>query len=287
MDTSRYTSLVEKRQAQMTCGMALFLVVFIMIFLGISRDASTGLSFWQRIHTDTILAISIPSFFILSLVSIVLTRYGYARLAGVCLVFSGAIGFGPHVIGQGLYDTSVGVLLAIMIVTGGLLLRTPGLVLGLVISIAILLLGIAQRADVPPPTAIDSTGQVFDVASSLLIIAVLIYLFLRYVQISRTEGMQEALQEHFRSTDIASGLNQLVAQRIAMDDLLTEIVTRVAAAFPEIYHVQVFLIDSLGKQAQLVASTGEAGQQLIARRHALAVGTLSVIGQVTLRGEPW
>ncbi len=52
------------------------------------------------------------------------------------------------------------------------------------------------------------------------------------------------------------------------------------------YHVQVFLVNEAGSHAELVASTGEVGQQLLARQHRLAVGSASVIGRVTLLGQP-
>jgi GAF domain-containing protein len=45
------------------------------------------------------------------------------------------------------------------------------------------------------------------------------------------------------------------------------------------------LIDPTGTQAELVASTGEAGRDLLALRHSLPVGSQSVIGQVTASGE--
>jgi GAF domain-containing protein len=52
------------------------------------------------------------------------------------------------------------------------------------------------------------------------------------------------------------------------------------------YHVQIFLVNTSGDQAELIASTGDVGQRLLARHHQLTVGSQSVIGQVTLRGEP-
>jgi GAF domain-containing protein len=48
----------------------------------------------------------------------------------------------------------------------------------------------------------------------------------------------------------------------------------------------VFLVDEEQKQANLFASTGTAGRQLLLRRHFLPVGSQSVIGQVTERAEP-
>ena len=56
-------------------------------------------------------------------------------------------------------------------------------------------------------------------------------------------------------------------------------------SFPAIYHAQIFLVDSDREYAALRASTGEPGRQLLRRGHRLAVGSQSVIGQVTDSGE--
>jgi signal transduction histidine kinase/DNA-binding response OmpR family regulator/HAMP domain-containing protein len=67
--------------------------------------------------------------------------------------------------------------------------------------------------------------------------------------------------------------------------LLPMIVDQIRDAF-NYYHVQVFLLDETGENAALRASTGEVGRELMARQHSLPVGSLSVIGQVTVRGGP-
>ncbi len=51
------------------------------------------------------------------------------------------------------------------------------------------------------------------------------------------------------------------------------------------YHVSVFLLDEAGKKAVVREATGEAGREMKARRHSLAVGSQSVIGRVTASGE--
>jgi PAS domain S-box-containing protein len=52
------------------------------------------------------------------------------------------------------------------------------------------------------------------------------------------------------------------------------------------YHSSIFLLDVLGQFAVLRESTGEAGAQLKAKGHKLAVGSASIIGQATVKGEP-
>ncbi|MFQ3645856.1 MAG: GAF domain-containing protein [Anaerolinea sp.] len=46
------------------------------------------------------------------------------------------------------------------------------------------------------------------------------------------------------------------------------------------YHAQVFIIDRFENVARLAYSRGEAGQEMLARRHALEIGSASVIGAV-------
>ena len=69
-----------------------------------------------------------------------------------------------------------------------------------------------------------------------------------------------------------------------MQTLLTNTVNIIRDQF-NFYHVQVFLIDEHYEFANLVASTGEAGNQLLARNHRLPVGSQSVIGRMTQVGE--
>ncbi|MBI5667325.1 MAG: GAF domain-containing protein [Chloroflexi bacterium] len=70
-----------------------------------------------------------------------------------------------------------------------------------------------------------------------------------------------------------------------LQTLLDEVVNLIVTHFPSIYHAQIFLLDTDETYAVLRASTGEVGRTLLQRGHRLAVGSLSVIGQVTQQGE--
>jgi GAF domain-containing protein/HAMP domain-containing protein len=52
------------------------------------------------------------------------------------------------------------------------------------------------------------------------------------------------------------------------------------------YHSSIFLLDALKQNAVLRESTGEAGAVLKQKGHKLAVGSASIVGQATGRGEP-
>lgn len=72
---------------------------------------------------------------------------------------------------------------------------------------------------------------------------------------------------------------------LQMDEMLTKMVNLVKSRFA-FYHSSVFLIDPIGQYAVLKESTGEAGAQLKAAGHKLAVGSTSIVGQATSLAEP-
>jgi GAF domain-containing protein len=78
---------------------------------------------------------------------------------------------------------------------------------------------------------------------------------------------------------------QITASTLDLDTLFNRSVELIRDYFG-FYHVQVFMLDARGEFALLTSSTGEVGQQLLARRHRLAVGSTSVIGRVTYFGQP-
>ncbi len=98
-------------------------------------------------------------------------------------------------------------------------------------------------------------------------------------------GLEQRVAERTRDLSITRDIGQLVVELHNPRELMSEIVELIRDRF-SFYHAQVFLIDDLNERANLVASTGAAGRQLLARQHFLNVGSQSVIGQVTSRGEP-
>jgi PAS domain S-box-containing protein len=52
------------------------------------------------------------------------------------------------------------------------------------------------------------------------------------------------------------------------------------------YHASIFLLDAIGENAVLRESTGPAGEKMMQSGHRLAVGSRSIVGQVTATGSP-
>jgi len=114
----------------------------------------------------------------------------------------------------------------------------------------------------------------------------LIIFYLRFARISRVEAEDIARQERLHLAEITTAIARKASERPNLEALLNYALSLIRENYPQFYHAQVFLVDDKRVQARLVASTGEAGRILLARAHALTVGSLSVIGQVTFRGEP-
>lgn len=89
------------------------------------------------------------------------------------------------------------------------------------------------------------------------------------------------IQDRVRDLQATQQVSRFAVTQATPEALMTGVVERIVASFPNIYHAQIFLLDGDGRYALLQASTGEAGRQLLARGHRLRVGGVSVIGQVT------
>jgi GAF domain-containing protein len=70
-----------------------------------------------------------------------------------------------------------------------------------------------------------------------------------------------------------------------VDITLARLVDLIKSRF-DFYHASIFLLDPLGRNAVLRESTGEAGAQLKQAGHKLAVGSASIVGQATGKGNP-
>ncbi len=82
----------------------------------------------------------------------------------------------------------------------------------------------------------------------------------------------------------AAEVSRVASSQLDVEEVLSRAVNLIRDRFDH-YHVQVFLVDDHREWAELRASTGAIGAQLLARHHRLAVGSQSVIGQVTAQGQ--
>ncbi|MEQ8672573.1 MAG: GAF domain-containing protein [Aggregatilineales bacterium] len=99
------------------------------------------------------------------------------------------------------------------------------------------------------------------------------------------EELQVRIDERFRDIEAMGEVSYFAASQRDLQTLMDRVVGLIADKFDNIYHAQIFLLNTELTYSVLRASTGEPGQQLLARGHRLAVGSVSVVGQVTSTGR--
>jgi GAF domain-containing protein/CheY-like chemotaxis protein len=90
---------------------------------------------------------------------------------------------------------------------------------------------------------------------------------------------------HNRDMQIITNIGRETATLYDIDSLMQRSIELICNELG-FYHAQIFLVDDAQVNAVLVQSRGEAGQQLLAQGHQLAIGSDSIIGTVTSKGIP-
>jgi GAF domain-containing protein len=93
----------------------------------------------------------------------------------------------------------------------------------------------------------------------------------------------EQTRRRARQLEISAQIAQAASSILNLDELFNRIVELIKDSF-EYDHAQIFRVQEGDNFARVVASTGEAGRQLLRIGHKLEVGSASVIGQVTKLG---
>lgn len=97
----------------------------------------------------------------------------------------------------------------------------------------------------------------------------------------RTRGLERRAIQLQTTSDIAKMASELTDPPALMEQAIELIRSRFG-----FYHSSIFIMDETSNWAELAASTGEAGKQMLARQHRLAVGSASIIGWVTANRLP-
>lgn len=97
--------------------------------------------------------------------------------------------------------------------------------------------------------------------------------------------LERRIARRTRDVETTQEISRVAVTQRDLQRLMDDVVNLIIERFGNIYHAQIFLLDNDKRFAVLRASTGVIGQELIARGHRLAVGSVSVIGQVTSQNE--
>lgn len=98
--------------------------------------------------------------------------------------------------------------------------------------------------------------------------------------------LESRVEARTRDISATQDISNYAATQRDLQTLMNQVVNLITDRFSNIYHAQIFLVDSERRFAVLRASTGAPGQRLLEAGHRLGVGSVSVIGQVTEVGEP-
>lgn len=294
-----YPNLLQQQQASMIAGITLILIIgytFYTAFLPSSIFAPrTTLQYF--IDTANInFFIRVGIFYALGGATLFILRRQNLNLASWVAFIMWCVLTVGFVAETGVFNGFNTVALLLTILFGGLFLGRKGVWIGLVITLIALNLTILNRANlsdellpayIVSAEALAKSGTSDALALSFISICLagVVVLFLRYADISRTIGANEAVQIRAGVGEIVTDITQRVAQRVSVQDLADYTTDRIIKDFERIYHAQIFLSDDSGAEARLTASTGEVGKKLIERAHGLKVGSVSVIGQVTYLGK--
>ncbi len=104
----------------------------------------------------------------------------------------------------------------------------------------------------------------------------------------RTRALQEAnriLQRRAIQLQASTEVGRAITSIFDVDELLAQTVELIRDRFG-FYHAGIFLLDETGEWAVLREATGEAGAQMKARGHRLAMGDTSMVGWTVLHRQP-
>lgn len=97
--------------------------------------------------------------------------------------------------------------------------------------------------------------------------------------------LERRINRRTRDIETTQEISRVAVTQRDLQVTMNQAVNLIVERFGNIYHAQIFLLDTDRRYALLRASTGDVGRELLARGHRLAVGSVSVIGQVTSQGE--
>jgi PAS domain S-box-containing protein len=98
-------------------------------------------------------------------------------------------------------------------------------------------------------------------------------------------SLEERVQERTQNLLATLEVGRVATSLSNQEELLPRLVDYIRQRF-DLYHTQIYLLDDSRAYLVLAASTGEVGQQLLARRHRLALKDVAIVTQTLQTGQP-
>lgn len=186
-------------------------------------------------------------------------------------IFFSSVGIDQYILTIGLFSVPV--------IVSGMLLSVQGVILISIVTLFAAIVGLSS-------TQGSSIAHIMGSLASVTSAATLTYGFILYSKATQATGVSKEIEERTRLADVTAKIIRDISATKSKEETLHEAVHTIREYYNEYYHVQVFLLEPDGITTQLVASTGEVGQKLLKRKHSLAVGSVSVVGQTMLQKTP-
>jgi signal transduction histidine kinase/DNA-binding response OmpR family regulator len=93
-------------------------------------------------------------------------------------------------------------------------------------------------------------------------------------------------QRRAQQLEIAAEVSRLATSTLETGTLLSRAVNLLRERFG-FYHTAIYLLDEQGKYAVVREATGQPGVQMKEAKHSIAVGSKTIVGQVTETGKPY
>ncbi len=101
--------------------------------------------------------------------------------------------------------------------------------------------------------------------------------------ITERKKSEEALQRRNTYLAISAEIGKLVTSTLDLNKIFSETVIRVKTGF-DVYFAALYSIEETGFNAVLRGATGEAGDQMIAAKHSVTIGSQNIVGLVADTG---
>ncbi|MBZ0310754.1 MAG: response regulator, partial [Anaerolineae bacterium] len=280
-DLTPYDTPIERSRARVVYLITAVLMVG-YTFYALIAVPPDNISLLQKTLDNPAYLLLMGVFYGMAFASIIFTQRGKVFEGGLALVVMWYVGtMLASAVAQGVRSPVDGFVFIAFVLLAGLLLSERSLFLVIPLAIFTLAAGIISRES--GSAAVDRYD--FIVMSLQIVVAgAVTYRFLHYARQHRDEGSSEAMKSRFKLAQLTTQVSQQISRRMSLSEVLTEAVEQIRQQYPSVYHVQIFLTHN--GDAELVASTGEVGRQLVQQQHTLKIGERSVVGQAAAQGKP-
>ncbi len=247
----------------------------LIVFITIASILGT-VTVWNAREQNPILLALTVSLFVMSVFALIVLSRGHFTLAIYIIILQSVIGvFATSQIDIWwmLFDAIVAVITASVLAERNFYRLVMTLLLGTMLVLTI------------QSIQIENLGNGSATPYIVIMLCVIIVgVTTRYFTV-QSKNAAEVAASSANLLQAAAATSEIIGKLLKVDELLPQAVDLIRERFA-FYHVQIFLLDEAGENAQLAASTGSVGQQLFERHHSLPVGSRSVIGRATSSGQP-